>query len=414
VQIQPTQQPDPTYSLMCGTTDQQAWDNAMSLLARTILLRDPGEATNPSRRNDLNLQTLQWIEPQERPLLMGRTAQWMPEPQNAPGVTGGPWMSLRLGIDIYNASDSRPDQNLLQWTALPPSGWQVKPQPMSIPALATYHVQRFTMDARFNLEEITPASAKDPVEVTFTNGFTKRQSKLRVVLPVAASERREGKLSMDGSLNDWDVADAIANGPLVRLFDRPTLQKQTFDYAQTPSSVYTAWADANFYVAFKVSGVTNGSDVRVTRNFLDYQFRRTWGEDLCQMLIQPLYADNTAGPILHVVCKPHGHWVERKLDPRTNVDPWQAVEGAAVRYAWSMEDNDWRGEVAIPWKALIDPQRGRPTVLRFNFVQHKHSTGESASWAGPLDFGRDDSFMGLLYLREPDAPGMVESAQFPR
>jgi hypothetical protein len=53
-------------------------------------------------------------------------------------------------------------------------------------------------------------------------------------------------------------------------------------------------------------------------------------------------------------------------------------------------------------------------VLRFNFIQHKHSTGESASWAGPLDFGRDDAFMGLLYLREPDAPGMIEAADYRR
>jgi hypothetical protein len=45
-------------------------------------------------------------------------------------------------------------------------------------------------------------------------------------------------------------------------------------------------------------------------------------------------------------------------------------------------------------------------MLRFNFTQHKAVTGESSSWAGPIDFGRDENFMGLLILREPSNPGM--------
>jgi hypothetical protein len=55
----------------------------------------------------------------------------------------------------------------------------------------------------------------------------------------------------------------------------------------------------------------------------------------------------------------------------------------------------------------MDTSRGIPPFLRFNFVQHNHSTGESASWSGPIDFGRDDALMGLLYLREPNDPGMA-------
>ena len=48
----------------------------------------------------------------------------------------------------------------------------------------------------------------------------------------------------------------------------------------------------------------------------------------------------------------------------------------------------------------------KPVLLRFNFVQHKDATGESSSWAGPQDFGRDDAFSGLLQVREVDRPGM--------
>ena len=76
-------------------------------------------------------------------------------------------------------------------------------------------------------------------------------------------------------------------------------------------------------------------------------------------------------------------------------------------YVARPEGDRWRGEIQIPWRAImaaaaegnnqpVEP----PTLLRFNFAQHRNATGESASWAGPIDFGRDDSFMGVLYLRD--------------
>ena len=62
--------------------------------------------------------------------------------------------------------------------------------------------------------------------------------------------------------------------------------------------------------------------------------------------------------------------------------------------------------MSIPWRAICDADRGVPALLRFNFAQHRTATGESASWAGPVDFGRDDAFTGVLYLREARNPGM--------
>ena len=50
-------------------------------------------------------------------------------------------------------------------------------------------------------------------------------------------------------------------------------------------------------------------------------------------------------------------------------------------------------------------------MLRFNFVQHRGDTGESASWAGPIDFGRDESLTGLLFIRDTRPPGMADGAQ---
>src|SRR5262249_2173614 len=156
-------------------------------------------------------------------------------------------------------------------------------------------------------------------------------------LPVAASERRERSLDLNGSLDDWDAADAIQlDQPLVKMLNRPALQHQEIQPATVASSLYSCWSDDNFYIAFRLNGVTE-TDVRSTHNFVDYQSRRAWGEDLCELLIQPVYVDNTTGPVLHIVCKPSGNWVERTSDSVQNADSWEPLEGAGVRFASTVD-----------------------------------------------------------------------------
>jgi hypothetical protein len=246
-----------------------------------------------------------------------------------------------------------------------------------------------------------------PIELTFQDGFYKRRTSLQLVLPVAPCERRRPGLDINGNLDDWEMADAIQDGPLTQMYNRPALQRGELQPASTSSTIYAAWADENLYLAFSLGGV-GSANIKSARNFVNYQFRRAWGEDLAQVLVQPVYNDNSVGPVLNVVLKPTGvSWVERKNPSRLAVDPWQPVEGAGIHYACTL-DADWRGEVRIPWKAITDPGQGRPRLLRFNFAQHKTATGESATWAGPVDFARDDAFMGLLYLRESDEPGIAQ------
>ncbi|MGH7179340.1 MAG: hypothetical protein ACREJC_18330, partial [Tepidisphaeraceae bacterium] len=386
VELEPGQKPDPTYSLMSGSADPQAWSGALSLLAQFIMLREPGGEVDREREKILGLEMFRWAEPQERPVVMGHTSKWLVELQR--GMVE-PQVAVQLGIDIYNAADSTPDANQLEWTALP-DGWHVRPQPISIPQLATYHVKREVMDAEIRPSEVRNTDRR-PVEISFTNGFNRKKWQYKMMLPLAASERREGQLNIDGSLEDWTADDAIQDGPLVLMFNCPDLQEQELNLASTPTRIYTGWADENFYVAFRVSGL-GGNDQRSSRNFVTYQYRRAWGEDLCQMLIQPVYSGNVLGPVLNIVCKPNGQcWIERKLDPKLYSDPWQPLEATFVRYVATVDGANWRGEVAIPWRAIIgDMKQGRPPMLQFNFSQHKNTTGESASWAGPVDFGRDD------------------------
>jgi len=417
VEILPGQSADPAYSLMSGTTSEKAWDELQELMARTILLRRPGETSDPKKEESLNIQTLQWAQPQERPMLMARSATWaLGGPRlDRLGKPQGNWIDLHLGIDIYNASDQPQEKNQLAWT--PPaerSGWEVRPQPIDVPPLQTYHVQPATMPASFDLNQLSPEAAR-PMGIGFVDGYNnKQQSRLKVRLPVAATDRREGPISLDGKLDDWTDADAIQNGPLVLMLDRPDLQNQQLRFAPVNSRIYSCWGRETFYLAFALEGLS--PDPHQAHNDIHYQARRAWGEDLCEVLVQPVYSDNSMGPISHIAFKPNGaQWVERKEPDKPSADEWRPIEGAGVRYATTTAaDGRWHGEAAIPWRLIGPADRGLPVLLRFNFCQHRHATCQSASWCGPVDFGRDEQLMGVLYVRTPrDLGGAANAAAWP-
>jgi hypothetical protein len=402
VELQPGQTPNPAYSLLSGTTSQQSWDRAQELLAQSILLHGPGRGVDQAKQRALLIEMLQWSQPQERPLLLPRSAAWSVNHTaiDQPRRPTENWLNLQLGLDVYSASDTSTAPDQLQWGSPPPSGWEIRPQPSELPRLQMYRLQPATLRARFDLNKIDPEAGK-PLELHFVNGFRKVVHPFRVRLPVALSERREGPVALDGKLSDWSDAEAIQDGPLVLMLNRPDLHEQRMRFGQTNAKLYSAWNRDYFYLAFATEGLS--ADEHKAHNDVDYHARRAWGEDLCEALMQPIYADDSVGPVLHVVCKPNGaDWVEWKKSTKEFGADWQTTEGAGIRYATTRTaEGRWRGEVGIPWKLINATNKGAPVLLRFNFSQHRQENCESASWCGPVDYGRDDSFMGVLYLRSP-------------
>src|SRR6185369_17659547 len=81
-------------------------------------------------------------------------------------------------------------------------------------------------------------------------------SQRQLVVPVGISDRREGGLVIDGTLTEWAPEDLIQDGPMVKMFNRPALQRGEVQTGALPAQVYTTWSEDNFYVAFKLTGLS--------------------------------------------------------------------------------------------------------------------------------------------------------------
>ncbi len=435
-------------SLLGGATDPHVCDGTRDLLVDRVVgrraaggaggsVRASARAPVTAAASRLDLRTVRWFNAHQRPTAFATGVRWTWSAATADllGQTSeladpgpGSWITARVAVDVYDPADAAAaaeaapadggaglpakwSGNTLQWQT--GGGWEVKPPTTYLPVVPARTVRRATALARFNLDAARaapplpagtdPADAVNPpppATLCLVDGGDGQTVPCPLVLPVATCDRLARPVSLDGNLDDWTAAEAaLLERPLVRMADRPAVQAGEARPAAGPTSLYTGWTEDDLYVAFRVTGVSVGGD-RSARNFVQYRDGRAWGEDLTEVTIQPVYVDDSVGPTVHVVCKTGGEWVERQ--PAAGGD-WEPFEGTALRYAASVvpANQVWRGELAIPWSVLATPGRGRPALLRFNFGQHVTATGESATWAGPVDRSRQTAMAGLLVLRDP-------------
>jgi hypothetical protein len=401
--LAPGEPVDPQLALLCGTGDNRDWDLGRQLLVGAVI--QPRTAPDPATM--LSPDAVRWASEVQRPTALLRAVHWTLQADNGETTSR---LHAALKFDILDpgdasaaATEASPVAGLLQWLAAPP-GWEVQTDPTSI-ATHTGSLAPAALAATVDLDRPPPPAAGSTVTVLFSSGVTAQTATSTWTLPIADSVRRVLPIDIDGSLADWYPADALQlDRPLVMMLSRPGLHSAAPPLALTASSIYSAWSDDNFYLAFRLAGVHGPASA--THNFVTYQQGRAWGEDLAEVLLQPLLEDGSTGTALHIVAKPAGLWVER-WNARTG--QWESTDGPAIRYAASVDAaaGVWRGELAIPWPAIVSADQRRPRLLRFNFSQHKQTGGESASWAGPVDSGREAAVTGLLHLVEGDRAPVV-------
>jgi hypothetical protein len=389
---------DAVQELLSGTPDPGAWDQARDLLIRATSLAAAGSNADPSARAALDVELSHFIAPRQRPLLVVRQTEWTTSTADPARA-----VHLRLLTDVYNGSGVAPIGGELGWSRVPPA-WTARPQPIEVPPIDPFGIGQTALDADVDITRVGPPGGA-ALELTFTDSLRRSDQALGLVIPVAICHRRRPGLVIDGALDEWDETDALHSGPLVEMLSRPGIRAQQLSLTPLATRLHAAWSDENLYVAFELQGPSPATGTN-TRNFVEYEDGRAWGEDLAEVIVQALPSGDAAkaGAVLHVVLKPSGHWVERKAGEDAS---WQPAEAPGLRYAAAWPDGVWRGEIAIPWASITGAGQPWPRALRFNFARHTHADGRSASWAGPVDSGRDERFTGLLLIA--DAPRAGEN-----
>lgn len=427
VRVRAAQPLESMADLLLGLTHSAAWDEAIGHVAGLIA----------DREGQLHARQT-WLARLETPKPFATRVQWdlaevndtQPSDEAARQFAGfsreaPPELRLyqRVEVAFRNNAPPRPEGFELAWTQMPDSDlagespWQTlaPSRDVSAPPTGELAVEAVSVWAPVNALP-RYAAGSQPGRLRVTNWFSGASGATNVAAPAFAVDERRAVPVLDGRLGEWSSTEAIQDGPLVRYHNRQTIRTSELERMETETELFAGWTRAGLHFAFKVdadAAQTADGDDQVARTFVERDAGRIVGEEACEVLLQPVFAEAggeaMAGPLLHLVFKPNGTLLAQRRADSAALVTWQPV-AADLRYAARLtDDGAWRGEVTIPWSALNLIQFGGrppstdllarvPNLLRFNFSQHR-PTAASASWAGPIDDGRDESVTGALVIR---------------
>src|SRR5690606_33270880 len=263
--------------------------------------------------------TTTWLAPRERPVPIITGTQWdIAEDGDRPTVV------LRLSGGVYNPSDARPEGMRLAFAEMPggesPDGaiWR-NPGALELPEVPTYEVGRFTVATSAwveALEHVFPTFQQAPLRLSVQNLFSGASANVSAVAPAVVVHGRRETPVVDGLLGEWMGNEAIIDGRMVLMHDRAAVQSGEVMRTERAAQAFVGWTEEGLHVAFRLegAGVAPGA-IRQTRNFVETEYGRAWGEDVCEILVQPVWTqlgDPVDGPLLHIVAKPNGAFARRR------------------------------------------------------------------------------------------------------
>lgn len=365
---------EPGEDLLTPAVEPASWEEALRLAREAALARVPGasEPTEEERARLAELEDtalLRWSVILQRPI------------------------ALPVGV-TYAAADEAGRLPFTVELALPEAGSEVGVENVPKAWEGTGVALReggATLRGTIELEKLFPPY-RDRLVAEVTSGPERLRSKREMVVPAVHVLPAAKAPVLDGQLGDWGEDELIltkAEGELaeqsglVRMLNRRSVQMSTLTRSPKPAKAYARWEAGALWVAIRFDGVS--AENLAATNFTREEQGRACGEDLCRMVLKRVGAGRDQE--VRLLVKPSGVTVEKGELP-----------GERVLYASGVKDGVWRAEMRIP-AALLGSELKDGTQLEFQLVRHDGETGESASWAGPVD--RDyEGLRGLLLIVE--------------
>lgn len=335
--------------LLSAAADAALWEAGMELVRRAAAWRDPSPIRGGPEADAWQLaqaaEVQRWLMHAEAPRFTVRHARW------SQAVPGGD-VRLELGLTGVGSGVERRTAGLSD-------------------ATVEGDVVRLTLRG----EELGSARAwPTTVEVEATAsppGSARFVRELAVPVAVVRTGADDLPTRLDGGLDDWTTADVVHSGGLVRMLDLPSAQSGRLVRSGKDTQILMRWTPEALSIGLRLSGVSQVSASTAT-NFAPETAGRGSGEDLCRLILR------SSGVELRLLLKPTGLTVEH------------ASAAAGVAYATRVDPDRergerlWRAELRIPAQ-LLGGRLSPGQALEMNLIRHDEATGESSSWAGPVD-----------------------------
>lgn len=361
---------EPGTDLLADASDAEVWTHGMELVRRAAAWQDPTRFRSESEAQAWRMmeaaELRRWLLGVEVPRFLATAARWS---QAVPGGT----LRLEVRLTPVEAGVQR------RVVGLPEAAVEGDLVRVSLPVDMAWSGEGWSSAWAVS------ATASPPSEAVFTRELS---------VPVAAvrPSTDAGAVRLDGSLDEWTSGEAVHRGGLVRMLDAGTAASGRLVRSGKDTLVLMRWEPEGLWVGLRLSGVSHRG-AAVGTNFVTEAQGRAFGEDLCRLVLR------SGGSEVRLLLKPAGLTVEEApAGVASAVVPYAAVtEG--VPGEGGRDERVWRAELRVP-SAMLGGPLSVGQAIEMNLIRHDRETGESSSWAGPID--RDlQPFRGVLVLRGP-------------
>ncbi len=309
---------------------------------------------------------------------------------------GSTWSAeLLCTVTITNRS-RLPLAGRLRFAEAPPT-WSEVTEGNEIEAISPNQSRRAVLTATADAMPLrTGGYFELPIELLGSDGrifTTTARVSFATALPFA------GAITIDGDLSDWPPGSFNMLGDF-RLItgDRhgESDHRQTHPLARTIAFVMQD--DDYLYIAFNSVIDRAYREVSSTRNTVTYDGLTPVGEDLMEVLIDPLNS-GTRSPadLYHVVVKPSGaHLAERgiALNPPVGLRaPW----AADVELGTQIRNDRWMVELRIPWSSFDGAVRDN-AVWGLNLTRFDRAAQQYSNWSGAAINAYDPMSLGNVFI----------------
>lgn len=369
-----------------------AWDEGIRIVRAAATARNPGRTPTEGEDSARDLAeeeaVRRWSAGVDKPLV------WATSAVHGAARDAGT-VPVAVGFELTEVGSEASVVTLPEgWAGVTTrsgqAGWMVTAE--ISPAGVRYPVTRRADDLG------KPLPPHGTLVVETVSGPDRIRTQRETIVPAALVFRAGSPPVLDGSLGDWTEGELVADGGLVRMLDRSSIQTSSTPRSAKATRMLAKWDGDALYVAIRAEGASRAvaAGSSGVTNFTREVAGRAYGEELVRIALGAGLGE------LRLLVKPSGVTVEAG----GGVGNAGGTVGG-VKFASVVEGGVWRAEMRIPAAMLPGVELAAGSAVQMNLVRHDAETGESSSWAGPID--RDyQALRGVLLLA--DAPKATAKA----